>query len=364
MGSDPRAPSASRLAGRRYSRVRAGDPRSRFTARTAAVQRRLPRALVVMAILGSLHCTTSESDPVSRRLEIGPPEVEQHCSFRAGLVCGQEYQPVCALTRGGGSTNYANACQACRDPFVLGYRGGRCQKPGIQRAEERAEPEEADDAACESCPAAAASEAAAPAPPPGCPYKKVFIDPENAILSGRFSKKSEAFRQRYLELAPAALEGAGFEVAQGASEGWLVLNANSSLTAAGNVEIGIGMRPTVRMFHHIFLIMMDDPALSRDENRWATRVTRELIGDRWKLSDAEALFEDALGIVLERNSPALEALCSAHSRLVDEGWAEVEELREKLVEEMIQLRREKREATRRKQLRVEIEEGAGPPPPQ
>ena len=332
-------------------------------ARTAALQRRLRNGLVGIAILGGLHCTTREPAPASSSLQIGPPEVEQHCTFRGSLVCGQEYQPVCALTRGGGWTNYANACQACRDPFVLGHRAGRCHQPGVQQAEERAEPEPAGDASCEGCPAAGASEAAAPAPPPGCPYKKVFVDPENAVLSGRFSKKSEAFRQRYLELAPAALEGAGFEIAQGPAEAWLVLNANSSLTAAGNVEIGIGMRPTVRMFHHIFLIMMDDPALSRDENRWATRVTRELVGGRWSPSDAEPLFEDALGLVLERNSPALEALCAAHSSLVEEGWAEVEELREKLVEEMIQLRREKREATRQKQLRVEIEDAAGPPPP-
>lgn len=226
----------------------------------------LRSGVCLLVIASGLHGTTREpAIPVSSRLGLAFSQLAEECTFRGSLVCGQEYEPVCALTRAGRWTPYENACQACRDAFVLGYRLGRCQTADSEVAEPRPErPQEGDGAADGS---EAAAVPAAAVPPPDCPYKKVFVDPQNAVLSGSFSAKSETFRRRYLELAPAALVREGFEVVPEISDAWLVLSADASLTAAGNLELGIGMRPTVRMFQHIFLIMMDDPSLSGDERR-------------------------------------------------------------------------------------------------
>jgi hypothetical protein len=54
-------------------------------------------------------------------------EVSVHCTLGRSGACGLEQQYVCALLRNQRWRTYTNACRACRDSFVLGYRAGRCQ---------------------------------------------------------------------------------------------------------------------------------------------------------------------------------------------------------------------------------------------
>jgi hypothetical protein len=54
-------------------------------------------------------------------------EVSVYCTVGRGALCGHEHQPVCALGRDRRWRTHNNACRACADTFVLGYRPGRCQ---------------------------------------------------------------------------------------------------------------------------------------------------------------------------------------------------------------------------------------------
>jgi hypothetical protein len=54
-------------------------------------------------------------------------EVSVRCTLGRGGICGHEQQFVCALGRDQRWRTYANACRACSDSYVLGYRPGRCQ---------------------------------------------------------------------------------------------------------------------------------------------------------------------------------------------------------------------------------------------
>jgi hypothetical protein len=67
-----------------------------------------------------------------RRLRLGPPPVDVVCRTGRGLVCapiggGVILRWVCALRRDRRWIEYKNACDACADAFVMGYRVGRCR---------------------------------------------------------------------------------------------------------------------------------------------------------------------------------------------------------------------------------------------
>ena len=42
------------------------------------------------------------------------------------VACTQEYNPVCGQQADGTSKFYANSCNACADPKVVGYLKGSC----------------------------------------------------------------------------------------------------------------------------------------------------------------------------------------------------------------------------------------------
>ena len=55
-------------------------------------------------------------------------EVSVRCTVGRGGGCGHEQQYVCGLGRDQRWRTYANACRACTNSFVVGYRPGRCQQ--------------------------------------------------------------------------------------------------------------------------------------------------------------------------------------------------------------------------------------------
>ncbi|MBC2712747.1 MAG: hypothetical protein HGJ94_17690 [Desulfosarcina sp.] len=42
-------------------------------------------------------------------------------------VCTQEYKPVCAQHANGNKQTYSNACSACADVEVVGYKPDACK---------------------------------------------------------------------------------------------------------------------------------------------------------------------------------------------------------------------------------------------
>jgi hypothetical protein len=86
----------------------------------------LPNCVLVIVTAGVVGCTKIDPDSNTRSRKIDPPEVTSHCTFRGGM-CGHEHRPVCALRRNKRWETYPNACQACRDSSVVGYRDGRCK---------------------------------------------------------------------------------------------------------------------------------------------------------------------------------------------------------------------------------------------
>ena len=49
------------------------------------------------------------------------------CTEPRPEICAQDYRPVCAVLQDGGFKTYSNACSACSDPSVTGYRDGACE---------------------------------------------------------------------------------------------------------------------------------------------------------------------------------------------------------------------------------------------
>ena len=48
------------------------------------------------------------------------------CPQERPEICTQEYDPVCAVIASGQHQTYSNACHACADETVGGYRPGAC----------------------------------------------------------------------------------------------------------------------------------------------------------------------------------------------------------------------------------------------
>ena len=49
------------------------------------------------------------------------------CTMPRPEVCTMDYTPVCAELQDGTTKTYSNACTACADAGVSGYRDGACE---------------------------------------------------------------------------------------------------------------------------------------------------------------------------------------------------------------------------------------------
>jgi hypothetical protein len=81
----------------------------------------LAKAVVMAAVLGLTACA-SGSQPQSGTAIEGLAA----CPEPRPEVCTMEYRVVCAQRQDGSSGNFSNACSACADPTVAGYREGSC----------------------------------------------------------------------------------------------------------------------------------------------------------------------------------------------------------------------------------------------
>lgn len=49
------------------------------------------------------------------------------CPAQRRIACTREWRPVCAARADGSRETYGNACDACADDAVRGYRPGACE---------------------------------------------------------------------------------------------------------------------------------------------------------------------------------------------------------------------------------------------
>lgn len=92
---------------------------------------RLAWPVLLSALVAACQATAPDSGDGS---QIG---LETECQSPRPEVCTQEYRPVCGLRDTGVRCvttpcpatewrTYGNACRACSDPDVMGYREGAC----------------------------------------------------------------------------------------------------------------------------------------------------------------------------------------------------------------------------------------------
>jgi hypothetical protein len=77
-----------------------------------------PTVLALALITG---CQTSTEQ------QAGTPKGVVACPEVRPEICTQHYDPVCAMMKSGANRTAANACQACADTSVEGYRPGACE---------------------------------------------------------------------------------------------------------------------------------------------------------------------------------------------------------------------------------------------
>lgn len=95
-------------------------------------------ALVLLFPAGLVACQSAQPDsPIDSK-------IETECREPRPEICTQEYRPVCGLRNTGSRCitarcpavewrTYSNACHACGDPEVVGYREGACPESGKNR---------------------------------------------------------------------------------------------------------------------------------------------------------------------------------------------------------------------------------------
>ncbi len=70
-----------------------------------------------------IGCTSVSSNAPANN---GPSAALTPCEDPRPEICTMDYVPVCGELDDGGQKTYSNACNACADPRVTGYRPDPC----------------------------------------------------------------------------------------------------------------------------------------------------------------------------------------------------------------------------------------------
>ena len=190
-----------------------------------------------------------------------------------------------------------------------------------------------------------------PRPMDSCEYRNVFVDPEDPL---RGIGRAEVFRRVALRRAAEILPRFGLWIVKDRSDAYWRLFAEGRVNLEGNVTVRIGLSPELKLGREMFVVDMGD-----DEFPY-----RGDIGGSYKRAYAgeldpgvvRAMADKDMKWIWGRESEQITALCQARITLVEEGWAEIEELRTTMAEEMKRIRRERAREQQQKHLRLEVEE--------
>lgn len=187
-----------------------------------------------------------------------------------------------------------------------------------------------------------------------CEYRNVHLETESAVLAGTGTPALEALRQRFLVGVPRTAAGVGLRIV-GRDEAWLRLQLSAFPSASGAVFLRVDLTPTLKLQHHHFIALMDDPEFESSGRLGASYVLEfDPAAGEW--AEAHSV-SAALRWIWDRTSPEIDALCDLRARLISEGWTELEELRKQLQLEIQRARQQRQRETQQKRLRLEVETG-------
>ena len=191
-----------------------------------------------------------------------------------------------------------------------------------------------------------------PQSPNSCEYHKVFVEFDDPL--GANDPRVEPLRREILNRAAQLFPELGLEAVADPSEAYWRLFANAWMDRQGNPLVHLGMRGESKLGRHLFVVAMADESFPfRGGTGGSYNFVTASLADTQQLG---AQVEIGMRWIWRLDSDQIAALCDVRSRLIGEGWAAVEELREALVEQMEQIRRARARASQRKNIELEVEE--------
>jgi hypothetical protein len=189
-------------------------------------------------------------------------------------------------------------------------------------------------------------------PPDACEYRNVFV--EFDIPSQRNDPRVGPLRVAVLKSAEEVFRELGMAAVDDPSEAYWRLFADAWVDRQGNPLVHLGLRGELKLGRHLFVVAMADESFPfRGRAGGSYNFVNASLANK-QLLDAQV--ETGMRWIWRLDSEQVAALCAIRSELIDEGWTEIEELRNELIEEMEQIRRARARASQQKKLEVEVEE--------
>jgi hypothetical protein len=191
-----------------------------------------------------------------------------------------------------------------------------------------------------------------PESPDSCEYRSVFVelDDPNPLSDPRVEPLRRAILSRAAEVFPEL----GLRSVADPSEAYWRLFANGWLDRQGNPLVHLGMKGELKLGRHLFLVAMADESFPfRGGAGGSYNFVKASVANTPLL---ESQVETGMRWIWALDSEQIAALCEVRSALIEEGWTEVEELRQELIREMEEIRRARLRASEQKNLELEIEE--------
>lgn len=189
-----------------------------------------------------------------------------------------------------------------------------------------------------------------------CPYRTFYVEIKSGVHRGHRENEAEHKRIALLDIAASALHDIGMTKVDEQSDSSWILKANGQVDQFENQVFDLSIAPRGNISHHLYVIQMDDPHFDVGgalgfSMRVSTGMNPSIGGDFRR-----EVFDTFVSNWKEQEAVRVSKLCRRRAELIDEGWAEIEELRLALMKEMDRVRRERKRETQRKRLRIEIED--------
>jgi hypothetical protein len=188
-----------------------------------------------------------------------------------------------------------------------------------------------------------------------CEYKNVYVSSESLYFKGDGIRDLEEKRLLFLRLAADAARRIGLRIVADRADAYYLLRTGATYTIRPGAELTVVLQGTLKLSHHIFLSLNNDEDFPFRGRVGSSHGFFLNDIDSRSEEDYPRLAEKGLRSVWNQESPQIEALCNVREELVAEGWADIEELRQKLIEDMMRVRAERARATQEKALTLEIE---------
>jgi hypothetical protein len=195
------------------------------------------------------------------------------------------------------------------------------------------------------------ADAGDPQPPGFCEYRNVFVEFDAPFQ--RNDPRVEPLRQAILSRAVEVFPELELEMVADPSVAYWRLFADAWMDRHGNPLVHLGMRGELKLGRHLFVVSMADASFPfRGGTGGSYNFVKASLADTQQLA---AQVETGMRWIWRLDFEQVAALCAFRSKLIDEGWTAIEELRNELIAEMEQVRQARVRASRQKNLELEVE---------